>query len=80
MEIGDMVVRAYAWNRFIPGIIVEERDITYPGDETSDEGWTETQFVVQWSDGQQSLEMLEELDEFEASLEAHQEFWGDKDE
>ncbi len=37
MKIGDMVVRAYAWDGVVPGIIVDERSITYPGDESSDE-------------------------------------------
>ncbi len=72
MKIGDMVVRAYAWDGFVPGIIVDERSITYPGDESSDEEWTDHQWVVQWSDGIQSLEMSEELDAFEQAVELYE--------
>lgn len=77
MKIGDMVIRAYAWHKDIPGIIVDER-ITY--DEGADEEtgeqyrYPDHQFVVQWSDGLQSLEMDVELDYLSEALAAYEDF------
>ena len=63
MNVGTMVIRAYAWHAIIPGIIVEEEiDIHTTDDER--EAYEMCHFVVQWSDGTQTREMYEELDTF----------------
>ncbi len=72
MKIGDMVVRAYAYHAFIPGIIVDEQTVTYPDDEISDEPPVHN-FIVAWSDGNTSHEMDIELDYFDDALESMQE-------
>lgn len=63
MNVGTMVIRAYAWHAIVPGIIVEEEiDIHTTDDER--EAYEMCHFVVQWSDGTQTREMYEELDTF----------------
>ena len=71
MKIGDMVVRAYAFHAFIPGIIVDEEynEISTIDDMT----YTEHNFTVAWSDNSTSREMDVELDYLEDALEAIQE-------
>ena len=60
MKVGDMVVRAYAFDRFVPGIIVDEDvEIVQLDDNIS---YDSTNFTVAWSDGSMSAEMYEELD------------------
>ena len=59
MKVGDMVVRAYAFERFVPGIIVEEDTELIQLDDMSYDSIT---FTVAWSDGTMSTEMYEELD------------------
>jgi len=70
MKVGDMVVRAYAFRAFIPGIVVDqETEIIGPDDD--DEGfepYEQFNFIVQWSDGAQTSEMYEELDYLEDAL------------
>ena len=77
MKIGDMVVRAYAWHSFIPGIIVDEHTeiLKEDIDETTGEQfeYEDHQFIVQWSDGTQSKEMDVELDHLEGAIRDHQE-------
>jgi len=73
MKVGDMVVRAYAFHGFIPGIIVEEKrqDITSEEfDEETTEPWSYEQisFTVAWSDGQGSSETAEELEYLENAI------------
>lgn len=68
MKIGDMVVRAYAFgDGLVSGIIVDEEldIITATNEEYS---YEQCEFVVQWSDGTQSRELYEELDEYEFVL------------
>ena len=61
MNVGDMVVRAYAFDRFVPGIIVEEaiEEIQLDDNIMTYDSIT---FTVAWSDGTMSTEMYEELD------------------
>tara|TARA_B100000214_G_scaffold174871_1_gene125668 strand:- start:1015 stop:1242 length:228 start_codon:yes stop_codon:yes gene_type:complete len=70
MKVGDLVVRAYAYSGVIPGVIVEKylEDIPISGEDGSAIAYTNTMFVVQWSDGTQSREMYEELDLYEQSV------------
>ena len=64
MKVGDMVVRAYAFRAFIPGVIVDEEvELLEPdGDDGDFEPYEDHHYIVQWSDGTQSREMYEELD------------------
>ena len=73
MKVGDMVVRAYAYHAFIPGIIIEEKrqDITSKEfDKEATEPWAYEQisFIVAWSDGQGSSESAEELEYLENAI------------
>ena len=61
MNVGDMVVRAYAFDRFVPGIIVEE-DIEEIQLDDNIMTYDSITFTVAWSDGTMSSEMYEELD------------------
>ena len=61
MEVGDMVVRAYAWDGFIPGIIVDVNVETVRFDDGTG-SYDSINFTVAWSDGIMSTEMYEELD------------------
>ena len=71
MKIGDMVVRAYAYHAFIPGIIVDEELEHHPdGDDFV--AHTDHNFIVAWSDGSTSREMDVELDYLEDAFEAIQ--------
>lgn len=66
-----MVVRAYAYRAFIPGIIVDEEiNIINPdyGEEEYFEPYEDHNFIIQWSDGSQSKEMDMELDFLEPAL------------
>ena len=83
MKIGDMVVRAYAYRAFIPGIIVDEEiNIIKPdyGEEENFEPYEDLNFIVQWSDGSQSKEMDMELDFLEDALNDYRLGHGEKDE
>ena len=77
MKIGDMVVRAYAFHAFIPGIIIDDRPISHHGDEEtwciSDEEYAEHNFIVAWSDGNTSREMDIELYYLDEAMLAMQE-------
>ena len=62
-----MVVRAYAFKAFIPGIIVEgaeDRD----DEDFFNPHYEQFNYIVLWSDGTQSTEMYEELDYLEDAL------------
>ena len=61
MKVGDMVVRAYAWESFVPGIIVDE-DVEMIQLDDNVMSYDSTNFTVAWSDGSMSTEMYEELD------------------
>jgi hypothetical protein len=61
MKVGDMVVRAYAFERFVPGIIVDE-DVEIIQFDDNIGSYDSTNFTVAWSDGSVSSEMYEELD------------------
>jgi hypothetical protein len=61
MKVGDMVVRAYAFDRFVPGIIVEEDTELIQLDDNI-MSYDSITFTVAWSDGTMSSEMYEELD------------------
>lgn len=63
MNVGTMVIRAYAWHAIVPGIIVEEEIDIHTTDDERD-AYEMCHFVVQWSDGTQTREMYEELDTF----------------
>ena len=64
MNIGDLVIRAYAWCAYIPGIIVDEHiEKVYFGETTPKEYYENTNFIVQWSDGSQTSEMDCELED-----------------
>lgn len=71
MKVGDMVVRAYAFRAFIPGIIVDEHIESYTTDsgDPEFEPYQEHNYIVQWSDGSQTNEMYEELEMLEEALE-----------
>jgi hypothetical protein len=67
-----MVVRAYAFRAFIPGIIVDqvpERIESDPDEITTFEPYNEWNFIVAWSDGSISREMDVELDDLVDALE-----------
>lgn len=79
MKIGSMVVRAYAYRAFVPGIIVDkETELVKPeldtleGNEDYFEPYEMTNYVVQWSDGTQTKELYEELDHLEDAIEVLQ--------
>ena len=63
MNIGTMVIRAYAWHSIIPGIIVDEEIEVHTEPDESD-SYEMCHYIVQWSDGTQTKEMYEELDFF----------------
>ena len=60
MKVGDLVARAYTWNAFVPGIIVDEKCEMI---ELEDDGgsYEAVNFFIAWSDGTMSIEQLEEL-------------------
>ena len=68
MDIGDMVVRAYAFRKFIPGVIIDEVVKSYDAEGSLPAG-EEHNFIVAWSDGTQSSELYEELDHLSEALE-----------
>jgi hypothetical protein len=61
MKVGDLVIRAYVWDRDIPGIIVGE-DLAESADWNESQDW----YTVAWSDGMLTNETWVEL-----------EHWGD---
>jgi hypothetical protein len=68
MEVGEVVVRAYAHHAIVPGIIIEKKEIKYPSDwEEEDHGdiHIETNYLVAWSDYSETWELWEELDYLE---------------
>ena len=69
MQIGDMVVRAYAWHALVPGVIVDcHKEVKPLGEDCGDE-YIEHLYIVAWSDGSESRELYEELDYLEDILE-----------
>lgn len=63
MTVGTMVIRAYAWHDIVPGIIIEEEVKEMITDDERD-SYTICEFIVQWSDGSQTVELYDELDTF----------------
>ncbi len=71
MKVGDLVIRAYAWRAYIPGIIVDEHiEMIQPEteDQEFNEPYEDHNFIVHWSDGTQSKEMDCELEYLEHVL------------
>ena len=64
MKVGDMVVRAYAYYAFIPGIIIDYKvtPVEFDGDGAGSFKYDETSYVVAWSDGKITSELDVELD------------------
>jgi len=60
MKVGDMVIRAYVWDRDIPGIIVGE-DLAESADWNESQDW----YTVAWSDGMLTNETRVELEHWE---------------
>ena len=73
LNIGDLVVRAYAWHSIVPGIIIDE-EIEIIGDADSNE-FESYNFIVMWSDGSNTKEMYEELDRLDDIEEMINEYW-----
>lgn len=72
MEVGDLVIRAYAHSSGTsPGIIIEVYDEEIGGCEIEGK-LISTMFVVQWPDGTQSREMYEELYSYEFYVDGKQ--------
>ena len=67
MKVGDLVIRAYAFREFIPGIIVDEEFYMTEAANDDDEAFAyeEHDVIVAWSDGVVSKEMAVELDYLE---------------
>ena len=63
MNIGTMVIRAYTWHDLVPGIIIEEQVREMITNDERD-SYSVCEFVVQWSDGTQTIELYDELDTF----------------
>ena len=65
MNIGDLVVRAYAWHAIIPGIVVDiERENVVISEDRHYGAYEyeSVHYVVKWSDGMLTTEMYEELE------------------
>ena len=67
MTVGDMVIRAYTWKDWVPGIIVGEDYCVVSLDNdsgNSEKPWSYEQvtFEIHWSDGSISKETSEELE------------------
>ena len=60
MRVGDLVIRAYVWDRDIPGIIVGE-DLAESADWNEGQDW----YTVAWSDGMLTNETWVELEHWE---------------
>jgi hypothetical protein len=62
MKVGDLVKKDYASNDDAPGIIIRKvtDSILYHLDPTSRNS-SSINFIIQWPDGSQSVEMPEEL-------------------
>jgi len=60
MKVGDMVIRAYVWDRDIPGIIVG-LDLAESADWNESQDW----YTVAWSDGMLTNETRVELEHWE---------------
>ena len=73
MKVGDMVVRAYAFHAFIPGIVVERKVVELKFDEDDDGTfkYDEVSYVVAWSDGVITSELDVELEYLEDALRRH---------
>ena len=73
LNIGDLVIRAYAWHSIIPGIIIDEEiEIIVDADYNEFESYN---FIVMWSDGSNTKEMYEELDRLDDIEEMINEHW-----
>ena len=60
-----MVVRAYSWHAFVPGIIVdEESELVQEWVDGGSYSYESDNFMVAWSDGTMSTEMGVELDHY----------------
>jgi len=62
VAIGDLVVRAYAWKRYVIGIIVDITHVYEPPTGGGDVAYEETSCTVAWSDGNITSEMDCELE------------------
>ena len=62
MAIGDLVVRAYAWESYVIGIIVDIVHVSEPSMQDPKALYEETSCTVAWSDGNISSEMDCELE------------------
>ena len=62
MAIGDLVVRAYAWERYVIGIIVDITHVCEPSTQDPKVLYEETSCTVAWSDGNITSEMDCELE------------------
>jgi hypothetical protein len=60
VKVGDLVVRAYVWDRIVPGIIVDE-DLAEFADWNESQDW----YTVAWSDGMLTNETRVELEHWE---------------
>jgi hypothetical protein len=60
VRVGDLVIRAYIWDRDIPGIIVGE-DLAESADWNESQDW----YTVAWSDGMLTNETWVELEHWE---------------
>ena len=78
MKVGEMVVRAYAWPSFEPGVVMEEHRETVTTSEHDDAvheiSYEQVSYTVYWSSGAVSSEMCEELLHLE---EAYEMGWND---
>jgi len=70
VKVGDLVVRAYAFHTFIPGIIVDSQtqELEFDGDSSGTFKYDEVSYVVAWSDGVMTSELDSELEYLEAAL------------
>jgi len=62
MKIGDLVVRAYNWDRFETGIVI---DVNHWVDKGAPDRNFGTDIIVLWADGSQTPEAEYELDYLE---------------
>tara|TARA_B100000809_G_C14635166_1_gene350092 strand:+ start:269 stop:517 length:249 start_codon:yes stop_codon:yes gene_type:complete len=62
VAIGDLVVRAYAWESYVIGIIVDIVHVSEPSTQDPKVLYEETSCTVAWSDGNISSEMDCELE------------------
>ena len=62
MSVGDLVVRAYAYQYFVIGLIVEEKKVLIPAPKLDEIEYEETSYTVAWADGNITSEMDCELE------------------